>query len=274
MAGTNTIETPATAGDNVLQARVTALTKTSHRLAGLADSLSTAQLRRPAFPSEWTIAQVFSHLGNAAEICTALVERGLSGDPTPPQREQLVPIWERWDAMTPEAQIEAWRAADDRHRTVLSAISREQAASLRIPYFVGPLTLTEYVGYRLSEHSVHAWDIAVALDPKATIPADELDLLWQRLDLITGRFFDKDQLARLRPRTLDLELLDRGAHYTLELGDAPRLSLTPPVTPTGSVAGTSDALLRLTYGRHQVRDPVTVTGAVALDDLQNLFPGF
>jgi len=49
-------------------------------------------------------AAVVLHLGSAAEISTALVERGLAGGLSGPQRDQAEAVWRRWDAMTPQEQ--------------------------------------------------------------------------------------------------------------------------------------------------------------------------
>ena len=38
---------------------------------------------------------------------------------------------------------------------------------------------------RLNEHAFHTWDIAVALDPAAVLPADAADLVIDNLDLVT-----------------------------------------------------------------------------------------
>src|SRR5258708_21415965 len=49
-------------------------------------------------------AAVVLHLGSAGEISTALVERGLAGGLSGPQRDQAEAVWRRWDAMTPQEQ--------------------------------------------------------------------------------------------------------------------------------------------------------------------------
>ena len=46
-----------------------AVLRNSHeRLASLVSPLTPEQLRGPAYPTEWSIAQVLSHLGSGAEI--------------------------------------------------------------------------------------------------------------------------------------------------------------------------------------------------------------
>ena len=44
------------------------LTAAQDRLAAAVQPLSPEQLTSPAYPSEWSIAQVMSHLGSSTEI--------------------------------------------------------------------------------------------------------------------------------------------------------------------------------------------------------------
>ncbi|WP_373317737.1 maleylpyruvate isomerase N-terminal domain-containing protein [Planotetraspora silvatica] len=65
--------------------------------------------------SGWTVAQVLSHLGSAAEICTMLVKRAIAGDTSGPAMEDMRPVWQRWDALAGPAQRDAWQAANTKH---------------------------------------------------------------------------------------------------------------------------------------------------------------
>ena len=231
-------------------------------------------LARPSFTGDWTIAQVLSHLGSAAEICAKLVRRGIDGDTTAPTADDARPVWQRWDALSGPAQREAWLEADHRHRRLLDSLTPQQVGSVRIPYFAGLLSVPAYAGYRLSEQSVHAWDIEVVLDPAATVPAPEAGLLWERLDLVAGRFHDADVLKRLAPKQVAVELTDQDRIVRLELGAELHLAAGAPANPAATVAGPAEALLRLVYGRSRPEDDVTATGDVTLEDLRSLFPGF
>ncbi|SIR74057.1 TIGR03083 family protein [Micromonospora avicenniae] len=249
-----------------------ALNTSSERLLKTVRDLPDDVLARPSFADRWSVAQVLSHLGSGAEISTMLVQRGIDGDTTTPTVDDVRPIWQRWDALSAPAQREAWLGADRRHRALLASLDAQQLEAVRVPYFAGLLSLPTYLGYRLSEQSVHAWDIEVALDPAATIPAAEVELLWDRLDLVATRFRDADVLQRLAPKQLALGLPDRTR--TLDLHDELHLIDSAPQNPAATVTGTAEALLRLIYGRNRPEDGVNVTGDVVLDDLRRLFPGF
>jgi uncharacterized protein (TIGR03083 family) len=251
-----------------------ALHASSDRLNTAVADLSDEDLSRQSFADGWSIAQVLSHLGSAAEICTTLVERGLKGDTRGPQREDLLPVWERWDALPGPAQRAAWQEADVRHLDLLDGLTTDQRESLRVPYFSGLLGVADYAGYRLSEQSVHAWDITVALAPASTIPAQEVELLWQRVDLVATRFRDAESLSRLGPRQFAVQLTHPQRMLLLDLDTELHIYPCEPAEPAGTVSGTAEAVLRLVCGRNRPQDGVTVTGAATLDDLRSLFPGY
>ncbi|QIZ00783.1 maleylpyruvate isomerase family mycothiol-dependent enzyme [Streptomyces sp. S1D4-11] len=249
-----------------------ALHTSSERLDRQVSTLSEKDLARPSFAEGWSIAHVLSHLGSGAEISAMLVERGIKGLTNGPVREEVLPIWERWDALPPLDQRAAWQDANARH---LGLLDSAQRTSVKVPYFAGLLNITDYTGYRLSEHSVHGWDIAVALDPTATIPADELRLLWKRADLIASRFRNADTLSRLAPAQLAITLTDEQRTLLLDLDCELHIYPANPADPVGTVTGTADTVLRLVYGRHRPGgDAVTTAGQISLDDLRALFPGF
>lgn len=256
------------------QTSLAALTGSSQRLRELVEALPVDELSRPSFAADWSIAQVLSHLGSAAEICTTLVERALVGDTSGPQHSQVEPVWRRWDAMSAAEQRAEWYLADSRHLQVLRSITDEQAASLQVPYFSGPLRLADYTGYRLSEQAVHGWDVAVALDPAAVIREPELGLLWERIDVVASRFLDGASLQRLRPQAVDVQLSDTAQHYSLQLDAEVHLLPAGGPSATGQVYGSADAVLRLVYGRVRPSDRIEVTGSVTRDDLIALFPGY
>jgi uncharacterized protein (TIGR03083 family) len=252
-----------------------ALHTSSRSLNTIVSELSERELNQPSYAHGWSLAQVLSHLGSAAEISAMLVDRGRAGNMTGPVREELLPIWERWDALSPLDQRAAWRVADARHLSLLDSLDVAQRASMKVPYFAGQLSVPVYAGYRLSEQSVHGWDIAVALDPSATIPLEEVRLLWERLDLVATRFHDSGTLSRLAPAQLTVELTDQQRTLCLDLGEEPHIHSVEPAESVGALTGTADAVLRLVYGRNRPdSDGITTSGRATLTDLRSLFPGY
>ncbi|MET8332040.1 maleylpyruvate isomerase N-terminal domain-containing protein [Streptomyces sp. NPDC005181] len=246
----------------------------SARLQRYVSRLSEQDLSQQSFADNWSIGQVLSHLGSAAEISTMLVERGIAGDATGPVRHELLPVWKRWNALSAPHQREAWQEAAARHLRLLDSLSAADRASVKVPYFAGLLSIPVYAGYRLSEQSVHAWDIEVALDPAAAIPAEEVGLLWERLDLVATRFRDHEALSRLSPGQLLVELTDQDRTLCLNLAAELHILPCEPADPTGSVSGPAEAVLRLIYCRNRPPQDSVVAGAATLEDVRSLFPGF
>ena len=58
-----------------------ALRASHDRLASIAVSLDSDDLRKRSYATEWSIADVLSHLGSGAEIFELYVNAGLGGEP-------------------------------------------------------------------------------------------------------------------------------------------------------------------------------------------------
>jgi hypothetical protein len=92
------------------EAHVEALRSSVARLRGIAASMTKAELTGRAYPSEWTIADVLSHLGSAAVITRRRLDDALAGRPTP---DDFAPaVWDTWNGKAPGAQRDEALAAD------------------------------------------------------------------------------------------------------------------------------------------------------------------
>ncbi|MFJ8025312.1 hypothetical protein [Streptomyces sp. NPDC096311] len=231
-----------------------ALHDSSQRLGhAVADRLTEA-----SFAEGWTIGQVLSHLSSGVEISTALVERGLKRDERGPVREELLPVWEWWDAMSP-VERRGRREADECQLALLDSVDPRQRTSLRVPYFAGLLDLASYAGQRLYVQAVHAGDVMVAPDRRAVLAAPDVVLLWERIDLVATRFRNADALTRLAPQRVQAKLTDpshrphRPPDGPRGVGTAARLWPQPPSGPPdrhrhGHPRRPADALPRFLTG--------------------------
>ena len=75
------------------RAHVDALRSSVERLYGLASPMSEEELTTGAYPSEWTVAQVLSHLGSGAVI----TQRRLDEHPSSRSKRVLLQGWEQFD---------------------------------------------------------------------------------------------------------------------------------------------------------------------------------
>jgi uncharacterized protein (TIGR03083 family) len=124
---------------------------------------------------------------------------------------------------------------------------------------------------RLSEHAIHTWDVAVALDPAATVAPDAVDLLIDTVAQFAARAGKPDGKQRL----LRIATSDPERHFVLETGEV--VTLTPPDGDDGppDLRLPAEAFIRLVYGRlDPVHTPPAQAGRVDLDELRQLFPGF
>src|SRR5580704_5371961 len=80
-----------------------ALRHSHDRLQALVEPLGQDQLEQRSYASEWSIAQVLSHLGSGAEIFALFLDAALTGQ-EPPGQEVFVPIWSEWNTKGPQAQ--------------------------------------------------------------------------------------------------------------------------------------------------------------------------
>jgi uncharacterized protein (TIGR03083 family) len=123
---------------------------------------------------------------------------------------------------------------------------------------------------RLSEHAVHTWDIAVALDPDATVAPEAVELLVDQLPATASRGTSVPGAAPVVVATSDPARTYRVTFepdLSVQLADGVAAAdLTLP----------AEAFLRLVYGRlDPAHTPSSVSGDTArLADLRKAFPGF
>jgi uncharacterized protein (TIGR03083 family) len=256
--------------DGALEALVRVLDASAQRLADQVEPLTAPQIRQQAYPSEWTVADVLSHLGSGAVITRLRLEG---------EEVDMQAIWDEWNAKDPDAQAADALRADVELQRRLEALTAEDQDTMR--FAMGPmeLDLLTFLGMRLNEHSLHTWDVAVVFDSGATLPDDEAALIVDALPMI-ARFAGKptgaarDLTIRTVSPSRTFALVLRPDGVTLSPGDAgdagdggdgPDLELP------------AEALIRLVYGRLDPDHSPAPDGAGAarlLEELRPAFPGF
>jgi uncharacterized protein (TIGR03083 family) len=244
-------------------------------LAAIAGDLSGAQLSGPSGASEWTAAQVLSHLGSGAEIALAGYLARFSGAPAPAD-ELNQEVWDRWNAMAPGDQASGFVAADEALVAALEELSSEQRETITIDlgFLAEPLPLGAVLAMRLNEAAQHGWDVRVGLDPDAVISESTAAVLAEHfaggLGFLLGFTGKADALPA--PAVVDL----RDAGYVLHVQD--RVHLTDAASDsTATFSGPLESAVRLFGGRLTPKytpDAVDVVGNITLDDLRRVFPGY
>lgn len=255
--------------------------RTSHdRLAAFASGLDDDGLVEQSMCTDWTVAQVLGHLGSQAEIGLAALEANLAGR-EPPGQEANPPIWDRWNAMAPQEAARAFVAADRRVVEAFERFDDDQLATMRIKLAFLPdrVDVAGAVGFRLSEHALHSWDVFAAFDPEATLAPESTELLVDRLPMMVG-FVGRFTPRETRPAeatTVSIATSDPTRRFVLELGDDLELRPADGEDADGELAIPAEALLRLAAGRlrpDRRSGDVEPAGALSLADLRSAFPGY
>jgi uncharacterized protein (TIGR03083 family) len=254
---------------------IAALRAIHDELATVVSGLSQDQLAGGSGASEWSVAQVLSHLGSGAEISLANLRSAVAGTPAPPQ-DFNQRVWDRWNAMSPQDQASGFLASDSELVAALEELDAEQRTALRIElgFTPEPLTVASYAGMRLNEAAEHSWDVRVSLDPNAGISTDTAELLLEHfatgLAFLLGFTAKADALGRQAVVQLD------DSDYKVVIADSVRLATSAPPA-TAVFRGPIEAAVRLLAGRlttEYTPATVEVTGEVTLDDLRRVFPGY
>jgi uncharacterized protein (TIGR03083 family) len=247
--------------------RLDALKSSSARLRSLVEPLDHDGLTSPSYASEWTIADVVSHLGSSAVITGAGLEAGLSKTQVPD--DFAAPVWDEWNAKSPEAKAVDGLAADRALIEQFDAVPDAARATFQVP--LGPLQLDfdALVGIRLNEHALHTWDIAVMFDPAAPVAPDVVGLVIDNVAMIVG-FTAKPNGAE---RVLHIRTTGPDRDFSLVLA-TDRASLEPCVDDhPPDLELPAEAFVRLVYGRLDPAHTPPVRGSADLDELRRVFPG-
>jgi uncharacterized protein (TIGR03083 family) len=247
-----------------------------HQLAALADRLGPCDLTHRSYAREWTVAQVYSHLGSGAQIGLAAVHAALNRSDAPPDPE---PIWARWNAKTPQAMATDYIDADDHYLTTMEALNDATREQLKIPFQQTTADLATYLTVRLTEHALHNWDIQVTFDPAATLAAPAVPLLIGILLTGAAEVCDHAAASRLAPAELVIATTEPDGKYLLTIDDGLSLrhlndtEAAAHQPNAGRLELPTEALMRLVAGRLDPDHTPTPT-MTTLDDLRKLFPGY
>jgi len=257
---------------------IATLRESHDRLAGLVQPMTPEQVRAKSYCRDWSNAQVLSHLGSGAEI-SLLGLPGALGEGEPVRREAFQPVWDVWNAKTPDAQAADAIESDEQQISTLEGLTDGQLAGLRLDFFGMQLDAVGMVRLRLGEHVLHTWDVAVMQDPGATVQADAVELLIDNVPQFLAPRLGK---PLPEPFAVRITTTDPARDYLLTSGESVSVTDWPGDLPEADADGVphvtmpAEALLRLSYGRlDPEHTPVSVSGDQdTLDKLRAIFPGF
>jgi uncharacterized protein (TIGR03083 family) len=246
------------------QPQIDALRSSVERLQRLAAPLSGPRLDARAYPTDWTVAQVLSHLGSGAVILQRRLEDALAGKQTP---EDFAPgVWETWNSKAPAAQRDEALAADAALLARLDAVPVEQRE--HVTFAMGPMSVGfgQFVGLRLNEHAFHTWDIEVVSDAAATIPAHVAELVVDNLALV-ARFTARPTGGTA---TVTVATTEPGRGFAVVFTTDDVALEDTPIPSSPDLVLAAEAFARLVYGR---LDTARGDDGPALATLRSAFPG-
>ena len=256
-----------------IESALSALSDSHDRLAAAAGRLTGEAASEPSYCTDWSIAQVLSHLGSGAEIFGLMVTAGLHGLESPGQ-EQFQKIWDVWNAKSPQDQVRDGLAEDGELVEQLAATTPEQRRDWKLNIFGSDRDLADVVRMRLGEHALHSWDVEVALDPGATIAGDAAGLVLDNMPELVA------MVGKPTGENLRVHVTTEHPERFFELVIAPdgvALAKTGPEPAAGdaTLRLPAEAFARLLAGRLAPEDPTPVQAqGVELDNLRVVFPGF
>ena len=93
---------------------IATLRRSHDNLASLVEPMTPEQVRGQSYCRDWTNAQVLSHLGSGAEIALLMLP-GALGEGPPASRDAFPPVWDVWNAKSPDDQAADAIASDEQH---------------------------------------------------------------------------------------------------------------------------------------------------------------
>jgi uncharacterized protein (TIGR03083 family) len=245
-----------------------ALHNSVEHLKELADGMDPEYYISSAYPSEWTIADTFSHLGSGAVIGKQGFENSITGrEPDPTFNTS---VWDEWNAKDPADQISGCLQSDAAFLAVLEGATEEERDAFRMN--LGPFVFdfAGLIGLRLGEHVLHTWDVEVPFSPEATLPSDAADAILDNLQFVAARAAKPNGVVR----DVTIRTSEPVRTFTLAIkGDSVELVETP-LDGAVDLEIPAEAFVRLVYGRLDPgHTPDSVSGDV-LELLRGVYPGF
>jgi uncharacterized protein (TIGR03083 family) len=244
-----------------------ALEESVARLRSLVEGLSPDQLRTPSYCSDWSVAQVLSHIGSGAVIMRHGIDTSVHPDHPVPANQA---VWDEWNAKSPDAQAADLLPADQALIDLVDGMSDEDAAKVELSFGPMKLALPDVLGLRLGEHALHTWDVEVTFNPMATLHPAQTAIVVDGL----ARIIRFAGTSNGNPRTITVRTSAPERTFVIEVGTDTVSLGTPHEGGAPDVELPAEAFVRLVYGRLDPLHTPTGLESAAVQDLRAIFPGF
>ncbi|HUZ77261.1 MAG TPA: maleylpyruvate isomerase family mycothiol-dependent enzyme [Chloroflexota bacterium] len=242
------------------------------RLSAYLEKLDPDGWQEISYCADWPVLRVASHMSSNAVITRGRFATWFKGEAAL-GREDFMKIWGHFDSLTAQQMVPEFKKAHGDYLALLDTLTDEQA-NTEVEAFAGKAPAMRYVLARLSETTLHAWDIYVGRDRTAKLPEGAVEAL---LPIQRAATLDKTRIEKLKPRVIQFRTTNPASSYVLDLsGDAPVLSQGENSAAELSLEMPAEQFCRLMYGRDYVpgvKSGVKVLGGSA-DDQGALFRAF
>lgn len=256
-------------------ATIAALRSGHDDLAALVAGLSDEQLTTPSVATEWDVSQVVSHLGSGAVIGLEALEASLEGRSNPGM-EFNQGVWDRWNAMSPRERQAGFLTANAALVERYEGLDEATRNDLRVDlgFLPQPIDVKTAGNFRLNEFALHSWDVRATFDPTATVRPEAVEPLMEQVAFLLGWVGKADRLGR----TAQVAVTTTAPERTFGLSVTDAVAVTDvPAAADATLDLPGEAWLRLVTGRLRPEHTpagVGASGAVDLDDLRRVFPGY
>jgi uncharacterized protein (TIGR03083 family) len=250
--------------------------RTEHdSLLSLVRGLDAADLQRGSYATEWTIAQVLSHLGSGAEINLSNLRAALYGTDRIPH-DAYPQLWERWDTLPAGEKAAGFERWHGELVACFEDVDPDLLDDLEVATAMGTLSGRAVLGMRLREACIHAWDVAVAIDDGAVIRSGAAGILADQAPEMMERLADPSAAVALDHEAVSIVGSDPDRTFVLRLEDPVILRPDESVSGSAVLRLPTESLVRLVYGR---LDDDHLNGSIVqepdglLDRLRAVFAG-
>jgi uncharacterized protein (TIGR03083 family) len=234
----------------------------------VASEIDLADYTSSAYPSEWTVADTFSHLGSGAVIGKRGFEDSVAHRDRDAEFNQSV--WDEWNAKSPSDQVSDSLVNDAVYLSCLEEATDEQRQEFEMKLGPFAFDFEGLVGLRLGEHVLHTWDVEVPFHPEATLSNNAANAILDNIQFVATRAARPTGEAR----NVTIRTTDPVRDFTLVIGvDSVKL-IEEPHEGDVDLGLPAEALVRLIYGRlDEEHTPHSVRGEV-VSFLRSVYPGF
>ena len=256
---------------------IAALRSGHDALATLVHSLTPEQIAGPSGASEWSVAQVLSHLGSGAEIGLAALNASVNGADKPADGFNRS-VWDRWDAMEPQDQAHHFMISNEKLVRAYESLDEETRSNgtVDLGFLPAPVDVGTAASFRLNEFTLHTWDVAVAFDPDATLAADAVEPLFNVVPYLIGWLGKPGDVLGGQSIAVTTQTSEPARNFGLEITDKVTIVDSPDDSDAELILP-GESWLRLVSGRLKAPNTpaaVTANGDITLDQLRAIFPGY